>query len=559
MPKKRSSDEAGLPNAASSHPAPATSHKQKKRKGGNKGSWKSQTVPSDVPNNEVVKIEESIYDRVAAYNKSKESSLPETSHTLKKLKSKSVPAVEVSTNAVVQTKPRKIAKRSIGETGLSAAEGSVSHTQKMRKSEGVSRAIAEEEDDEVVFLYSKPAKPHTERPYHNPSNPPSSQIAPSPSNMSAPPTTEPQKEKNVEVEVDEEVINPKPAKAHTERPSRKMPTYSSFRMSTRSYNYTPPTSDSNTSNESLTTYASPTTQSIGQDKTYTTKKRLTTFPQFSRLSQELQDMIWALSILPRVVPLAVTEKRPVNCRKFHSSYPNPPRIGTNLRSNAPIPALLHVCQVSRAIGLKAYTLTFATSNSTPKVYFDFSQDCAYLQDHPRDVRRNAIVMSVILPSDHSKINHLAIRGNSILTNLRALPKLPALKSLDVVLHNFHDPYYENKAFSYEKMSAYSLLAPLFYNAKSASSAFSTTRTGDFATGRFMMKYELLRKEEYSDAELGRIRGSLENLGEEMEGVGVGFKVLGREAARGELVRAIKDGGVREVIDEWGKEVESEKK
>jgi hypothetical protein len=45
-----------------------------------------------------------------------------------------------------------------------------------------------------------------------------------------------------------------------------------------------------------------------------------------------------------------------------------------------VPAVLHVCQESRRIGLQVYTLCFGTKSHAPSIPFDFSADCLLFDD-----------------------------------------------------------------------------------------------------------------------------------------------------------------------------------
>lgn len=99
-----------------------------------------------------------------------------------------------------------------------------------------------------------------------------------------------------------------------------------------------------------------------------------------------------------------------------------------IHSRAVVPALLHTCRESREIAKRYYSLSFATQDTSPKVYFDFHHDWLYTQCG------GCLGMDCnhkfTLTEDHKKVKHLIYHGpmshNPFPKILRFYPKIENL-------------------------------------------------------------------------------------------------------------------------------------
>ncbi|KUJ15520.1 uncharacterized protein LY89DRAFT_735621 [Mollisia scopiformis] len=87
------------------------------------------------------------------------------------------------------------------------------------------------------------------------------------------------------------------------------------------------------------------------------------FPRFQELPAEIRCLIWNY---------ATPEARVVEMRLKQSKGNK-----VSFRSICQIPAILHTCQESRAIGLQTYHLAFRTSSSPAMTFVDFERDIIY--------------------------------------------------------------------------------------------------------------------------------------------------------------------------------------
>lgn len=134
---------------------------------------------------------------------------------------------------------------------------------------------------------------------------------------------------------------------------------------------------------------------------------------FLSLPAKLRQKIWNLAIQrPRIIELTTS-----------TTY--------STVSRAPVPALLHTCQESRAIALQHYTISFATPATSPKVYFDFRNDWVYTRC--AGCLGTGCSHKLTLTADHLKVRHLIFEGPM---SFNPFPKIvrfyPRLESLILV-------------------------------------------------------------------------------------------------------------------------------
>lgn len=341
------------------------------------------------------------------------------------------------------------------------------------------------------------------------------------------------------------LMNRKLAAVYRQRMYSKLDHYTSFDISKNYISRPPPTTDLFNTHGSTLAASTSSITSIHQGGTSPG-----TFPQFQKLHQELRDMIWELSILPRVIPL--TARR--DPKKPHPLVAiSMPFISTT----APIPAQLHVCRDSRKVALQHYTLSFTRILEEPRIYFDFENDMALFKDKELtngvtayDYPSAAIVM---MTNDLKKITHLALNKRSSAHFANYLP-LFALKTLDVVLHDFQDPYLQNTPLSYAQMADYHLPNALF----------QSTKSENFATRKFMNKYQLLRKETFFDrnsawepSELAKIARLFKDISENGEGIKCVVVIAGGRETRKSLMDVVAKKHIQGVVDESGMEIMGE--
>ena len=111
---------------------------------------------------------------------------------------------------------------------------------------------------------------------------------------------------------------------------------------------------------------------------------------FHSLEYKLREYIWTLALpQTRIIELAKSKTYSVH-------------------SSAGVPALLHTCRESRAIALNHYNLSFSSTSTLPKVYFDFKYDWLYTRCS------GCIGMDcthkLTLTDDHKKLKGLVFEG-----------------------------------------------------------------------------------------------------------------------------------------------------
>jgi hypothetical protein len=72
-----------------------------------------------------------------------------------------------------------------------------------------------------------------------------------------------------------------------------------------------------------------------------------------------------------------------------------------------LPILLYLCRESRAEALKHYSLSFGTSTSPPRVYFNFHTDTAYL--HTRTIRDLEIFSESLSRYDRRNLRKMILK------------------------------------------------------------------------------------------------------------------------------------------------------
>lgn len=99
------------------------------------------------------------------------------------------------------------------------------------------------------------------------------------------------------------------------------------------------------------------------------------FPRLSSLPYEVRLMIWELTFVPRIISLFYNNRL--------SGYPLYEIIGerashADIRSYAPLPVALSVCQESREVTRRKYQLSFGCHVYRPSVWVNFDIDTIYL-------------------------------------------------------------------------------------------------------------------------------------------------------------------------------------
>jgi hypothetical protein len=109
-----------------------------------------------------------------------------------------------------------------------------------------------------------------------------------------------------------------------------------------------------------------------------TSRLLTSFSRFADLPVEIQMMIWRHAI-------QATTGREIILR--HTPFPHIPLPvpavlpRTEITSNAPIPALLHTCHLSRLLSQERWKLSMTSyAGAEKKVYVDVRSDLIYFPD-----------------------------------------------------------------------------------------------------------------------------------------------------------------------------------
>ncbi|CZR62718.1 uncharacterized protein PAC_12615 [Phialocephala subalpina] len=168
-----------------------------------------------------------------------------------------------------------------------------------------------------------------------------------------------------------------------------------------------------------------------------------TFHPFKRLPTELRQIIWRLTLEPRIVEVgwktSVGEKDDIpsfsdeadiedeydilsisstepeiddedDSSPKSSSEPELPDI--EFFSYVPLPSALLVSRDSRDAVLRLYPLCFASSTSGPQVRFNFALDTLYLDDEPYEEHHTERCIFELLrglsPVEHSKLEKLAL-------------------------------------------------------------------------------------------------------------------------------------------------------
>ena len=107
------------------------------------------------------------------------------------------------------------------------------------------------------------------------------------------------------------------------------------------------------------------------------KARLEDFHLFPNFPPELRDAIWKMSIVPRVITIKNASQEKVKTRYMGSQTVY--RTVVAAETKTPVPAILHACQDSRAIALKAWTLEFEEQLGDP-VYFNWKFDTLFMEN-----------------------------------------------------------------------------------------------------------------------------------------------------------------------------------
>ncbi|CAG8972009.1 hypothetical protein HYALB_00008294 [Hymenoscyphus albidus] len=278
---------------------------------------------------------------------------------------------------------------------------------------------------------------------------------------------------------------------------------------------------------------------------------------------------------PRVVPVFSI----IGGKRHSSNVPGGKGpLHIHIGTTAPVPTVLHVHRESREFAQKRYKLAFGLDHdpNNGHIYFDFKRDILYI--HSGDTRILAPRFNHwCCEEERMQVQRLAIQAPiKAHDDIDPLGPYPALRTLDIVLRNFHDPIPNiRKAFekpiTHAEMADLALLTPLFDDATDATR--STMRHGDTAVKRYRQRFEFCGEQD----KLGDDRSldeclqylgpfqklppdSREPLYPKKEDVTIGIKVIGWYSTRRAVLK-MAEGSDREqfadVVDENGRKLKKE--
>lgn len=167
-----------------------------------------------------------------------------------------------------------------------------------------------------------------------------------------------------------------------------------------------------------------------------------TFYPFKRLPTELRQMIWRLTLIPRIVEvLWMVHDDDEDDPEEHADEMVPDDI--EYVAHAPLPVALQTCKDSRYAVLGLYPLCFPSETNDAGIRFNFSLDTLYINDDLDLVYHR--FMGMLQPTEVSSIKYLALcdsagyREHSEAWDEywehlgKSIKNLPALKEFTIVV------------------------------------------------------------------------------------------------------------------------------
>ncbi|KAF5011763.1 hypothetical protein FDECE_2130 [Fusarium decemcellulare] len=132
-----------------------------------------------------------------------------------------------------------------------------------------------------------------------------------------------------------------------------------------------------------------------------------TIPDANKQTTTSRDPWTPSEMCPRLDPLWLSERPGLAwhlCRR------------TKLRSNTPIPPLLHTCRESRSVLIQyGYSIAFSTRTAEPQTWFHFERDILYVDYQPlddslgiRDIIDIPYSLAQFMPQDLQRVRRLAL-------------------------------------------------------------------------------------------------------------------------------------------------------